>query len=280
MQARRSAVFPRREIRIKGAISMANESANQTARNIGPVILLGPPGAGKGTQSKRIVDRYGVPQISTGDLLRDHVARGTELGLEAKSIMARGELVPDELMYGIVAHRLREADCERGFVLDGFPRTAAQAGWLDAFLEKEVFDKRSDKGSVYPQKCPPVVIQLLVDYTQLLLRLTGRRSCPTCGRLYNIHFQPPLVDELCDVDGSKLAIRNDDREEVISGRLEAYETQTRLVTDYYRAQRRLVAINADRPVEEVTAQIFGVIDSHRNDSHCPVDARSGTTTQS
>ena len=250
---------------------MANESAistaNDTARNIGPVILLGPPGAGKGTQSKRIVDRYGVPQISTGDLLRDHVARGTELGLEAKAIMARGELVPDELMYGIVANRLREADCQRGFVLDGFPRTAAQAGWLDAFLEKEVFDKRSDKGSEYPPKCPPVVIQLLVDYTQLLLRLTGRRSCPTCGRLYNIHFQPPLVDELCDVDGSKLVIRNDDREEVISGRLEAYETQTRLVTDYYRAQRRLVAVNADRPVEEITAQIFGVIDSH-----CQVDA--------
>ena len=253
--------------------------ANETARNIGPVILLGPPGAGKGTQSKQIVDRYGVPQISTGDLLRDHVARGTELGLEAKAIMARGELVPDELMYGIVANRLREADCERGFVLDGFPRTAAQAGWLDAFLEKEVFDKRSDKGSdkgsEYPPKCPPVVIQLLVDYTQLLLRLTGRRSCPTCGRLYNIHFQPPLVDELCDVDGSKLVIRDDDREEVISGRLEAYETQTRLVTDYYRAQRRLVAINADRPVGEVTAQIFGVMDSH-----CPVDSNRGTTTQS
>ena len=115
--------------------------ANDTARNIGPVILLGPPGAGKGTQSKQIVDRYGVPQISTGDLLRDHVARGTELGLEARSIMARGELVPDGLMYGIVANRLREADCQHGFVLDGFPRTASQAGWLDAFLEEEVFDK-------------------------------------------------------------------------------------------------------------------------------------------
>jgi adenylate kinase len=236
---------------------MANESANDAARNIGPVILLGPPGAGKGTQSRRIVDRYGVPQISTGDLLRDHVGRGTELGLEAKVIMARGELVPDELMYGIVANRLREADCRHGFVLDGFPRTAAQAGWLDAFLEKEVFDKS--------EKCPPVVIQLLVDYTQLLLRLTGRRSCPTCGRLYNIHSQPPLVDELCDVDGSKLVIRDDDREEVISGRLAAYETQTRRVADYYRAQRRLVAINADRTMDEVTKQIFGVIDSHRTD---------------
>ena len=233
--------------------------SRRTARNIGPVILLGPPGAGKGTQSKQIVDRYGIPQISTGDLLRDHVARGTELGLEAKAIMARGELVPDELMYGIVASRLREADCQRGFVLDGFPRTAAQAGWLDASLEKEVFDKSKSGKS---EKCPPIVIQLLVDYNQLLLRLTGRRSCPTCGRLYNIHFQPPLVDELCDVDGSKLVIRNDDREEVISERLAAYESQTKPVADYYRAQRRLVAINADRTVEEVTAQIFGVIDRH------------------
>ena len=227
-------------------------------RNIGPVILLGPPGAGKGTQSKQIVDRYGVPQISTGDLLRDHVGRGTELGLEAKAIMARGDLVPDELLYGIVASRLREADCQHGYVLDGFPRTAAQAGWLDAFLEKEVFEKSEES-----EKCPPpVVIQLLVDYTQLLLRLTGRRSCPTCGRIYNIHFQPPLVDELCDVDESKLVIRNDDREEVILERLAAYDSQTRRVTDYYRAQRRLVAINADRPMEEVAAQIFSVIDSH------------------
>ena len=232
----------------------ANDTARETAQKIGPVILLGPPGAGKGTQAKRIVDRHGVPQISTGDLLRDHVARGTELGLEAKAIMARGELVPDELLYGIVASRLREADCQRGFVLDGFPRTVAQAGWLDAFLEKELFENS--------EKRPPVVIQLLVDYTQLLLRLTGRRSCPTCGRLYNIHFQPALVDELCDVDGSKLVIRNDDREEVISERFTAYEAQTRPVVDHYRALRRLVTVNADRPMEEITAQIFGVIDSH------------------
>ncbi len=237
---------------------MANESGNGTARNIGPVILLGPPGAGKGTQSKQIVDRYGIPQISTGDLLRDHVGRGTELGLEAKAIMARGELVPDELMYGIVAARLREADCKHGFVLDGFPRTAAQAGWLDAFLEQEVFDKS--------EKCPPpVVIQLLVDYNQLLQRLTGRRSCPTCGRLYNIHLQPPLVDELCDLDGSKLVIRDDDRGEVISERLAAYENQTKPVAEYYRRQRRLVAVNADRRVEDVTAQIFGVIERHYQD---------------
>ena len=242
---------------------MANETAISTAddtarkRKIGPVILLGPPGAGKGTQSKQIVDHYGIPQVSTGDLLRDHVARGTELGLEAKAIMARGELVPDELMYGIVACRLREADCKRGFVLDGFPRTAAQAGWLDAFLEKEVFENL--------ERCPPIVIQLLVDYNQLLLRIAGRRSCPTCGRLYNIHSQPPLVDELCDVEGSKLVMREDDREEVISERLANYERQTKPVADYYRLQRRLIAINADRPVDDVTAQILGVIDRHCQD---------------
>jgi adenylate kinase len=228
--------------------------ADNKVVNIGPIVLLGPPGAGKGTQAKQIVEHYGIPQISTGDLLRDNVQRGTPLGLEAKSIMNRGELVPDELMYGIVADRLRQADCEHGFVLDGFPRTAAQAGWLDAFLDREVFDKS--------KRCPPVVIKLEVDYTQLLLRLTGRRSCPTCGRLYNIHSQPPRFDELCDVDGSKLVIRNDDREEVISERLSAYETMTKPVAEYYQAQGRLVTVNADRTPDEITAELFGIIDSH------------------
>jgi adenylate kinase len=228
--------------------------AEKSARKIGPVVLLGPPGAGKGTQAKQIVERYGIPQISTGDLLRDHVQRGTELGLEAQSIMARGELVPDELMYGMVAGRLREPDCRPGYVLDGFPRTSAQAGWLDAFLEKEVFENS--------ERCPPVVIQLLVDYTQLLQRLTGRRSCPTCGRLYNVYSQPPRFDELCDLDGSKLVIRNDDREEIISERLSAYENMTRPVAEYYRAKGRLVPVNADRTPEAITAELFGVLDGH------------------
>jgi adenylate kinase len=236
--------------------------ANEAVQKIGPVILLGPPGAGKGTQSKKIVEHYGIPQVSTGDLLRQHVAKGTSLGVQAKDVMARGELVPDELMYGIVADRLREPDCQRGFVLDGFPRTAAQAGWLDAFLEKEFFDNSRD--------CGPVVIQLVVDYNQLLLRLTGRRSCRTCGRLYNIHFQPPRVDELCDVDGTPLIIRDDDRPEVITERLAAYERQTMVLVDYYRVGQRLVPVNADQAVDEVTAQIFGVIDSHRNRCTAPV----------
>ena len=228
--------------------------ANETAQEIGPVILLGPPGAGKGTQAKKISDHYGIPQISTGDLLREHVSRGTELGRKAKAIMDRGELVPDELLFGIVADRLKQADCERGFILDGFPRTAGQAGWLDAFLEREFFEKS--------EKRAPVVIRMDVDYTQLLLRLTGRRSCPTCGRIYNVHFQPPRVDELCDLDDSKLVQRNDDREEVIRGRLSAYEVQTKPVAEYYQARGRLVPVNADRSVEEVTAEVFGVIDSH------------------
>lgn len=228
--------------------------AKDTARMIGPVILLGPPGSGKGTQSKKIAAHYCIPQISTGDLLREHVGRGTALGLEAKAIMARGDLVPDELMYGIVAERLTRADCARGYVLDGFPRTAAQAGWLDAFLDKQFFDKS--------ERWTPVVIRLDVDYTQLLLRLTGRRSCPTCGRIYNIHFQPPRVNESCDLDDSKLIQRDDDSEEVIRPRLNAYEVQTKPVAEYYAMRGRLVAVNAHQSVDQLAAQIAGVIDSH------------------
>ncbi|HWZ81911.1 MAG TPA: adenylate kinase [Terriglobales bacterium] len=227
--------------------------ANVTALKIGPVILLGPPGAGKGTQAKRIVEHYGVPQVSTGDLLRDHIRRDTELGRNAKGYMVQGKLVPDELLYGIVADRLKEADCDRGFILDGFPRTAAQAGWLDAYLGREFFEKLGN--------CSPVVIRMDVDYTQLLLRITGRRSCSTCGRIYNLHFQPPTVDQLCDLEGSKLVQRDDDREEVIRPRLTAYEIQTKPVADYYQAQGLLIPLNADRPMDEVTADIFRIVDS-------------------
>lgn len=221
----------------------------------GPVILLGPPGAGKGTQAKKIVERYGVPQISTGDLLRDNVRRATELGRKAKVIMDRGDLVPDELMYDIVADRLRQADCRPGFILDGFPRTVGQAEWLDSFLRNEFFEKQ-------PAFCRPIVVQLEVDYNQLLLRLAGRRSCPTCGTPYNVHFQPPRQDELCDRDGSKLVSRADDREEVVRERLVAYERQTKPLVDYYRGKGMLVPVNADRPVDQVATQVFEVINSH------------------
>jgi len=231
--------------------------AEAISRGIGPVILLGSPGAGKGTQAKKIVEHYGIPQISTGDILREHVQRGTPLGVLAKDVMARGELVPDDLIYDMVAQRLRQADCERGFILDGFPRNPAQAGWLDAFLENEFFEN-AQRGN-----CLPIVIRINVDYNQLLRRLTGRRSCPVCGRIYNVFSQPPRVADKCDVDGSALVTRNDDREDVIRERLAAYELQTKPVAEYYARKGRLVSVNGDLPVNEVTAQIFRVIESQR-----------------
>ena len=230
------------------------------SQNIGPVVLLGPPGAGKGTQAKRIAAHYGIPQISTGDILRDNVQRGTELGLEAKAIMSRGELVPDDLVCDMVAWRLRGADCQRGFILDGFPRTARQAGWLDAIFESELFEN-SNGG-----KCLPIVVRIDVDYNQLVKRLTGRRTCLANGHIYNVFFQPPRVADICDVDGSPLVIRSDDREEVIRERLKAYDLQTRPVAEYYEHKGRLVPVNGDLEIAEVTGQMFYVIE-HR-DGNC------------
>jgi adenylate kinase len=230
--------------------------AQETSRDVGPVVLLGPPGAGKGTQSKRIMQRYLIPQVSTGDLLRYNVAQGTALGQAAKAVMARGELVSDDLVCEMVRLRLKEPDCKRGYVLDGFPRTAAQAGWLDALLDDQVFDNPR------PTRAWPIVIRLDVDYNQLLLRITGRRSCPTCGRIYNVHFQPALVDEICDLDGSKLVTRNDDRLEVIQPRLAAYQEQTFPVAEYYQRTGRLISVNGDLPMDEVTAQIFRILEDH------------------
>ena len=223
-------------------------------RNIGPIVLLGPPGAGKGTQSKHISEHYRIPQISTGDLLREHVRQGTPLGVQARALMARGELVPDNLVCDIVAWRLREPDSQRGFILDGFPRTQKQAVWLNAFLKLEFFDNGKWRSWL------PIVIRIRVDYNKLLLRITGRRTCPTCGRIYNIHSQPTLVDEICDTDGTKLVVREDDREEVIRERLDAYERQTKPLAEYYDGLSRLVSVDGDRPVEEVTAGIFQKID--------------------
>jgi adenylate kinase len=226
-----------------------------TLRSVGPIVLLGPPGAGKGTQAQRIAEHYGIPQISTGDLLREHVRIGTSLGLKAKDIMARGELVPDDLLYGMVAERLRKADCERGFILDGFPRTAAQAGWLDAFLKDELFDN-SKRGNRLP-----IVVQIDVGYNEILHRLTGRRTCPTCGRIYNAYLQPPRVEGVCDLDGSKLVIRNDDREEVIRERLRAYEAQTRPVAEYYERMGRLIRVDGSLPVDQVSERVLSDLES-------------------
>ena len=232
--------------------------AQGTSRELGPVVLLGPPGAGKGTQAKRIMAQYGIPQVSTGDLLRENVVQGTELGLAAKAVMARGELVSDDLVCIMVRERLLQPDCKRGYVLDGFPRTAAQAGWLDALLDQELFDNSR------PTRVWPIVIRLDVDYNRLLLRISGRRSCPTCGRIYNIHSQPAHVNEVCDIDGSKLETRNDDRLEVIQPRLTAYQEQTRPVADYYERTGRLISVNANLPVDDVTEQIYRILEDHHD----------------
>ncbi len=230
---------------------MANE------RIVGPIILLGAPGAGKGTQAKLISKTFGIPQISTGDLLRDNVARATPLGITAKSIMGTGALVPDQLVLDMVTGRLREADCERGFILDGFPRTVPQAEWLDSFLDKE----REGKDAACRAACaPPVVIQLQVDYGKLLERIAGRRSCPTCGRIYNVYLQPPKVEGICDVEGATLICRPDDREDVVKERLKTYERQTLPLVDYYKSRGRLVVVDGDQPVEEVMRQAFSAIE--------------------
>jgi adenylate kinase len=239
--------------------------ADATTRNVGPIILLGPPGAGKGTQAKLIAKRYRIPQISTGDILRDNVARDTELGCKAREMMARGELVPDDLVNQMVGDRLVQADCARGFILDGFPRTVVQAQWLDRFLAGKIFENQ--------KPCePPVVVQFDVDYNNLLHRLTGRRSCPTCGRIYNIHTQPTRVPDVCDFDGSQLVVRNDDRREVIAERLKAYDLQTRPLAAYYRRRGRLVHVNGDLDVENVTGQVVEAIERFRQ---APVGTQSG-----
>ena len=231
--------------------SMANE------RIVGPIILLGAPGAGKGTQAKLISSTFGIPQISTGDLLRDNVARGTALGLAAKALMNKGQLVPDEMVEQMVSDRLREADCHRGFILDGFPRTVPQAEWLDSFLERE----RESKDVTAKAACAaPVVIQLLVDCDKIFKRIAGRRSCPSCGRIYNVYLQPPKVEGICDVEGATLVCRPDDREDVVKERLKAYERQTLPLVDYYSSCGRLVTVDGDQPVEEVMRQAFSAIE--------------------
>jgi len=218
---------------------------------IGPIILLGAPGAGKGTQARLIAQRYGIPQISTGDILRDNAARNTELGKQVKASIGHGVLISDQLVCGMVADRLAQKDCERGFILDGFPRTVPQMEWLSQYLTSRSFGGH---------QIPPVVINFKVGYNQLLQRLTGRRSCPACGRIYNVYFQPPRVVEVCDVDGTPLIQRKDDQQEVISKRLKEYERQTLPLVDYYRVQGRLHEIDGELPADQVTAQVFELIE--------------------
>jgi adenylate kinase len=211
------------------------------------LVLLGPPGAGKGTQAKQIAATLAVPHLSTGDMFRDHAARGTELGKKAAQIMQTGQLVPDEIVNGMVEERLRCADCAHGFLLDGYPRTVAQAGALDGTLN-ELF------------ACQPVVINLRVEYNELIQRLTGRRSCPQCGAIYNVYLKLPARQGVCDADGVALIQRADDQEEVVRGRISAYDTLTLPLVDYYRKRGGFHEVDGGQKPEAITQQIAGVLE--------------------
>jgi len=218
----------------------------------GPILLLGAPGVGKGTQAKELVRLWGIPQISTGDLLRANVAQGTPLGLAAKEIMARGELVPDSLVEEMAELRLRQPDTARGYILDGFPRTLGQANWLD--------------GRLASASLPVVAVSIHVDYNQLLRRITGRRNCPVCQTIYNVYVNPPRREGLCDVEGVGLVQRVDDTEEVFKERMRAYEALTAPVVEHYRALGRFAEVDGDRPISEIAASIAAAVERLRKDS--------------
>jgi adenylate kinase len=238
--------------------SSSVDGVRNSERVVGPIILLGAPGAGKGTQAKLIASAYGIPQISTGDLFRANVADGTELGHKVKDILDHGDLVSDALVNDMVAERLSHRDVNRGFILDGYPRTVGQAEWLEGYLKT----RQTRDGEAAPfSAMAPLVIQIAVGYNQLLQRITGRRSCPTCGRIYNVYFQPPKVEGSCDFDGGRLVVRPDDKEEVVSERLKAYERQTLPLVSYYQAKGQLVDVDGNQPVEAVAAQASRAIEN-------------------
>jgi adenylate kinase len=221
----------------------------------GPILLLGAPGVGKGTQAKELVKLWAIPQISTGDLLRFHKANGTPLGLLAKGLMDRGELVPDDLVNDMVADRLAKPDTARGYILDGFPRTLNQAAWLDARLATRLAAGLAGE----PQSLPVVAVSLKVDYNQLLRRITGRRNCPVCGTIYNIYAKAPKAEGICDVEGAALVQRADDTEAVFAERMKAYSALTEPVVEHYRSQGRFVEVDGDQPIEAVSAGIIAAV---------------------
>ncbi|MGA2897489.1 MAG: adenylate kinase [Acidobacteriaceae bacterium] len=230
---------------------MTNTSASHPAALAGndfvpgPVLLLGAPGVGKGTQAQLLVTKYGIPQISTGDLLRGNIARGTELGLKAKEIMSAGLLVDDEIVNQMVLHRLQEKDTHRGYILDGYPRTLDQAKFLDHTIADPIFLPR----------LPVIAISIVVAYDQLLKRITGRRICPVCKSIYNLYSNPPKIAGVCDLDGASLTQRGDDTEPVFVERMKTFDAQTAPVVAHYRNQGRFEEADGDQSVEAVNAAI-------------------------
>jgi adenylate kinase len=213
------------------------------------LIFFGPPGAGKGTQAQRVAIEFGIPHISTGEMLREAVRNQTPLGLAAKARMDGGDLVSDEVVSGIAAERISRLDCDDGFILDGFPRTVGQARFLEGLL------KEQGRGQ-------PLVIYLRVDSEVLAKRLGGRRVCPISGHIYNMYFNPPLHDEVCDIDGSPLLRRADDHEDAIRQRLAAYSAMTQPLIDYYRERGLLYDVDGDRAPEDVGRDVIGLVTEH------------------
>jgi adenylate kinase len=206
------------------------------------LILFGPPGSGKGTQAKILSQALGLAHISTGDMLRAHLAAGDELGREVSSIMQSGGLVPDETVNKMVERRIEAADCEKGFILDGFPRTVNQARLL--------------AGVLAAKSIAPVVVHLRVDYNIVISRIAGRRQCPSCGQLYSVRSNAPTVSEVCDYDGSKLQIRDDDRPEVVRERLRAYDAQTAPVLDCLKQSGyKIVEVEGTGAPQAIAAEI-------------------------
>ena len=202
------------------------------------LVILGPPGAGKGTQAEYIVEKYNIPHISTGDIFRENIKNNTELGKKAKSYMDKGLLVPDDLVIALVEDRLNKEDAKEGFLLDGFPRTVAQAVSLDSILDKN--DEKLTK-----------VINISVDPEILIERAVGRRVCKTCGMTYHAKFNPPKEEGICDKDGTKLIQRDDDTEETVKTRISVYFDQTAPPIDYYRAQNLLIDIDGAKDIDKV-----------------------------
>ena len=205
-------------------------------------ILLGPPGAGKGTQAAKIVEKYHIPHISTGDIFRENIKNGTELGKRAKEYMDKGELVPDDLVIEIATDRLLKDDCKDGFLLDGFPRTVYQAEKLDEFLKAH--DSKIDK-----------VLDIAVEKEELMTRLTGRRVCKACGASYHVVNIPPKKEGICDVCGASLVQRADDNAETVANRIEVYEAQTMPLIEYYEKAGNIAHIDGATGLESVFADI-------------------------
>jgi len=206
------------------------------------IILLGPPGSGKGTQAKLLSKKYSIPHIAMGDILREEVAKKTPLGKKVNVYMSKGELVPDEIVIEVLKKRLQEADCVDGFILDGFPRTLNQAKALDNMLNE--LNLKID-----------AVIYIEVPDEEIMKRLSLRRTCKVCGRIYNLHYNPPKQDGKCDVCGGELIIRDDDKPEVIKNRLKVYNDQTKPLVDYYKSHKLLIRINGVDPIDKVFQQI-------------------------